>query len=339
MDERTILNAAIAGQSVHRRSFRKADGRMLHLYGLSSHDEAPLHQDSDALANGGELRFHPLRLEWNVYAAHRQNRTFKPATSDDPLSPTMPDGAATEIPFTNYEIAVFENKFSALHFEAPQPPILPGLQARPATGACEVIVYTPESQGNLYTIGQERRELLLATWIDRYQALFQAGAAHVMPFENRGDAVGVTLHHPHGQIYAFGHIPPVQQRAIEAFGQGYDLAQEIATAFPDYGVAEAGGVAAFCPRYARFPYECWIAPRTRRAGPWEMTAEERGGFAHLLGDITRRYDAMFGEDTPYMLGLHAAPCRWRGKLSFHSAILPVAARARTDQISRGGRTA
>ncbi len=307
MDEQTILARTIGGAAVHRRSFRKADGRMLHLYGLSEHDEAPQPQDSDDIANGGQLRFHPLRQEWNVYAAHRQNRTFKPAASDDPLSPTLPGGPATEIPFTDFEVAVFDNKFAAFHPEAPQPPVLQGIDMQPATGACEVVVYTPEATGNLHSIGQERRRVLLATWIDRYAAMHDAGCTYVMPFENRGDAVGVTLPHPHGQIYGFGEVPRVQKRAAEAFGAGYDLAAEVAVCEEHYGIAQAGGMLAFAPRFARFPYEVWIAPRTLRHGPWDLTEEEADGFAHLLGDVTRRYDTMFGEPTPYMMALHAAP--------------------------------
>ena len=103
------------GAPVFRRDHRKADGRMLHLYGRSLHDLPFQHEDADDIAQGGEIRFHPLRQEWNVYAAHRQNRTFKPSAADNPLAPTVPDGPATEIPFADFDCAVFENKFAAFH--------------------------------------------------------------------------------------------------------------------------------------------------------------------------------------------------------------------------------
>lgn len=292
---------------VIRRSFAKADGRMLYLYGRKAHDLPPQIQQDDAIATGGELRFHPLRNEWNIYAAHRQNRTFKPAASADPLAPTMAGGPATEIPFEDFELAIFENKFSGLHPLAPMPPALDGIDSAAASGRCEVIVYTPEAKGSLHTIGQDRRRLLIAAWIDRYRALFAEGCEYVLPFENRGDEVGATLHHPHGQIYGFGKVPLVQQAAIDAFASGYDLAAEIHTAMPDYGLADAGGMAAFCPRFARFPYEVWIAPQHKRAGPWDCSEEELDGLATLLGEITRRYDAFFGRPTPYMFALHSAP--------------------------------
>jgi UDPglucose--hexose-1-phosphate uridylyltransferase len=323
MDQSAVINGPPGTQGIHRRSFRKADGRMLYLYGFSPHDEAPMDEDCDAIAKGGELRFHPLRQEWNVYAAHRQNRTFKPAASDDPLAPQRQGGPPTEIPFADFEVAVFENKFAAFHPDADTPDAIAGVAAKGAKGACEVIVYTPEKTGNLTSIGQSRRELLIAAWIDRYRDLFAKGCQAVLPFENRGDAVGVTLHHPHGQIYGFADIPVVQQRAIEAFAEGYDLASDIKLSGDDLGIASVGAVAAFAPRYARFPYEVWIAPHQPRQGPWDMTAEERGGFAELLGDITRRYDALFGEDTPYMLGLHAAPAGGAAGYHFTAQFYPL----------------
>lgn len=312
MTDRSVMLDQKLGGTIHRRSFAKDDGRMLHLYGRSPHTHAPLPQQTDELAKGAQWRFHPLRGEWNVYAAHRQNRTFKPAAHADPLAPSRPGAPATEIPFTDFEIAVFDNKFAAFHPDAPMPPPMPGLGIEPARGACEVIVYTPEPEGSLHTIGQDRRQLLIATWIDRIQALFNAGCDSVMPFENRGPEVGATLHHPHGQIYGFDRIPAVQSKAVAAFANGYDLAAEIVRSFgdggsADYGVTRMNGMAAFCPRFARFPYEIWIAPEARRAQLWDCSADELNGFAHLLGEATRRYDAFFGRATPYMFALHCAP--------------------------------
>ncbi|MGB3754401.1 MAG: galactose-1-phosphate uridylyltransferase [Parerythrobacter sp.] len=295
------------GTPVFRRSIAKADGRMLHLYGRAPHDLPLQQQDSDPVATGGELRHHPLRDEWNVYAAHRQNRTYKPAASADPLAPTLPDGLPTEIPFADFELAVFDNKFAAFHSAAPDPSPLPGIGTKPATGACEVVVYTPEAEGSLHTIGQDRRALLLSAWIDRTDVLFAAGCRCVLPFENRGEAVGTTLHHPHGQIYGFPHVPRVQQRAADAFARGYDLSAEIEALLADYGIAREGGVTAWCPRFARFPYEVWIAPDIARAQLADCTAEERDGIAALMGDVTRRYDALFGQAMPAMMAVHTAP--------------------------------
>jgi len=301
------LARSLGGQPTFRRDHRKADGRMLQLYGRAPHQLPLQSENADPIAQGGEIRYHPLRDEWNVYAAHRQNRTFKPSAADDPLAPTLPGGPQTEIPFEDFELAVFENKFAAFHQSANSATELDGIASRPANGACDVVVYAPEGEGNLHSIGQDRRQVLIAALLDRYQALFAAGCDYVLPFENRGDEVGVTLHHPHGQIYGFDRVPHLQQRAITAFAEGYDLASEIETAMPDYGIGEDGGIAAFVPRYARFPYEVWLAPRERREGPWDCTDEELDALAHWLGEITRRYDAVFEQPAATMMAFHAAP--------------------------------
>jgi UDPglucose--hexose-1-phosphate uridylyltransferase len=264
-----------------------------------------------------------LRQEWNVYAAHRQNRTYKPSAAANPLAPSIPGKAPTEIPFTDFEIAVFENKFTSFHHEAPPPPGIEQVRLDRATGRCEVVVYTSTAEGSLATIGQERRRLLVAAWIDRYQALFDLGCEYVLPFESRGDEVGVTLHHPHGQIYGFPFAPKVQQSAVDAFGAGFDLSADVRAFEDHYGVTEAGGLVAFCPPYARFPFELWIAPRERIEGPWDFSEEMLDGFAFLLGEATRRYDAYFERPTAYMLALHAAPRTTRGNFHFTAQFYPI----------------
>jgi len=307
VSEAVTLSRPLGGKPVYLREHCKADGRMLRLYGREMHQLAPSPEAADPIAQGGEVRFHPLRSEWNVYAAHRQKRTFKPSAADDPLAPTVKGGVETEIPFADFELAIFENKFAAFHHSAADAAQLTGIDSEPAKGACDVVVYAPDATGSLYTIGQDRRQILIAALIDRYQTLFKAGCNYVLPFENRGDEVGVTLHHPHGQIYGFERIPVIQQRAIDAFAGGYDLSAEIAEAMPEYGLGTQGGVAAFVPRFARFPYEVWLAPQERREGPWYCSDEELDGLAYWLGEVTRRYDALFEQPAATMMAFHAAP--------------------------------
>lgn len=232
MHNETTLARKIAGKTIYKRAHEKADGRMLLLYGYNPHQADALPEEGGAVAKGGELRWHPLRREWNAYAAHRQSRTYKPVAADNPLAASTPGKPATEIPFTDFELAVFENKFTSLHREATSPAKIEGLQSAAATGHCDVVVYAPEPEGSLASIGQDKRLLLGAAWIDRYETLFAQGCGYVFPFENRGDAVGVTLHHPHGQIYGFKEPPSVQQKAIDAFAGGYDLAAQIAAFSP-----------------------------------------------------------------------------------------------------------
>ena len=317
------LPQTIGREPVFRRQFRKKDGRDLYLYGYEPHKETPLGEDEFEIAKGGELRWHPLRQEWNVYASHRQNRTYKPSAAENPLAPSAIGKPPTEIPFTDFELAVFGNKFTSFHPEASPPPAIKGVNADCATGQCEVVVYSSTSTGSLATIGQERRRLLVAAWIDRYDALFNNGCAYVLPFESRGDEVGVTLHHPHGQIYGFPLTPKPQQAAVEAFSNGYDLAADLTQFEARFGVASAGGLVALCPPYARFPFETWIAPRSPSAGPWAFSEEQLDAFAFLLGEITRKYDEYFGRPTAYMLGLHAAPKAAPDSFHFTAQFYPI----------------
>lgn len=317
------LKDTISGRNVFKRHFRKADGRDLYLYGLTPHKGTPLHQDNSEIAKGGELRWHPFRKEWNVYAAHRQNRTFKPSAAKNPLAPSKEGGVPTEIPFSNFEVAIFENKFTSYHLKAPAPQTVKSLDSDQAFGRCEVVVYSPEAEGSLATIGQERRRLLIAAWNDRYETLFNLGCKFVLPFESRGDEVGVTLHHPHGQLYGFAHVPQVQKNTAQTFADGYDLASNLNQWRDDYEVTNAGGMSAFCPPFARFPFETWIAPTNRLPGPWALSEEQLDGFAHLLGEMTRRYDGYFQRSTPYMLSLHAAPVGTDNTFHFTAQFYPI----------------
>ncbi|MEO9968662.1 MAG: galactose-1-phosphate uridylyltransferase [Hyphomonadaceae bacterium] len=318
----TILTRDIAGAAVHRRHHKKSDGRDLFLYGYDAHDLPPIEGEGLDMSAGSELRRHPLRGTWSIYAANRNSRTFKPNAASDPLAPSQRGAPLTEIPFESFELCIFENRFPSLSADAPMPQSGP-LETTRANGACEVVVYAPEGTGSLATLGQARRRLLLEAWIDRYIALHDKGAAFVLPFENRGEAVGITLHHPHGQIYGFPVVPAPQAAALRAFENGYDLAAHMDGWRADYAIAEAGGMMAYAPPFARFPYEVWISACTPLSGPWNFNETQSDGFAHLLGDMTARYDAFFGTDTPYMLSLHAAPYGRDGRFQFSAQFYPL----------------
>ena len=321
-DLMNVLGRQISGHPVYRRHLIKSDGRDLFLYGSTPHQSARVEGEDLQAVTSSELRFHPLRGEWSIYAAGRQHRTYKPSAAANPLAPSQPGSPLTEIPFPDFELAVFSNRFPSLYPGAPIPPSTE-VQVHSASGACEVIVYSPEASGSLATLSQDRRRLLVEAWIDRYQAMFDAGSAFVLPFENRGDEVGVTLHHPHGQIYGFPIVPAPQQTAAAAFDNGYDLAADVKTWGPNYQISEAGALTSYAPRFARFPFEVWISALNPVSGPWAFSEEQADGFAHLLGDTVRRYDAHFERETPYMLSLHAAPYGRDGSFQFSAQFYPL----------------
>ncbi|MDM7323572.1 MAG: galactose-1-phosphate uridylyltransferase, partial [Thermus sp.] len=202
----------------YRRVHRKADGRELILYGLHPLEDPPLPEVAEPFSPNPHLRYHPLRQEWVVYAAHRQERIFLPPKEHCPLCPSQEGGFPTEIPFSRFQVAVFENRFPSLVPSPTPPPEGLPVPAERASGRCEVVVYTPAHVGSLATLKEEERLLLVWVLRERYQALYALkGIQFVLPFETRGEAVGVTLHHPHGQIYADPFVPPVLQRESLAF--------------------------------------------------------------------------------------------------------------------------
>jgi UDPglucose--hexose-1-phosphate uridylyltransferase len=244
-----------------------------------------------------EERFNELRGEQVVYAIHRQERTFLPAREHCPLCPTRAGGDASEIPREAFEIAVFENRFPA--FEAPR-------------GAAEVVVYTDEHEGSLGTLPAERAEALMWVWRHRYGELgARDDVRYVMIFENRGVEVGVTLHHPHGQIYAYPFLPPVAERELQADARagGCAVCALLASELGDGRrvVYEGDGVVCFVPFAARWAFEVHVAVREHRPSLLECDAAELRSLSAALQALVRGYDALFARPFPYVMVVHQAP--------------------------------
>lgn len=303
--------------SVHRRVLQKPDGRELVLY--SREPLEPVLEVPQAGAAGpraSHLRWHPLRGEWVVYAGHRQDRTFLPPPGWDPLAPSTDAAHPTEVPAGNWQVAVFENLFSALGATSAPPEQLPG--SAPCGGRTEVVVFTQDPQGSLGGLSLERLALVIDVWADRTVELGRrSDVAHVFPFENRGVEVGVTLQHPHGQIYAYPFVPPIVARELElmrayhdAHGRGllHDLiASELATAERTLYVGEHA--VAWVPVCARWAYELWIAPRRAAATLDALAGPERLDLARALQLCLRKLDALWQRPMPYLLAVHQAPSR------------------------------
>lgn len=301
--------------------FTMPDGRLLHLY--SDYSGTPRWPAADGPHQKGfsHRRWHPVRREWVIYSAHRQTRTYKPTTDACPLCPEAPDG---EIPVRDFSIAVFDNRFSSFQKDCPKPEPIPGVDVPidSAAGNCEVVVYSADHKASMATLSQERRELLVRVWGDRVHALLQMPAVKVvMPFENRGEEAGVTLHHPHGQIYAFSYMPPVIETMAQGFRDGYDLTKLTSSA--PHAVAQTGSMTAFVPPFARFPYEVWIAPKIFRSSPADLTANEVSDCARLLAIVAKKYDTFFGRTSPYMMIVYVAPRGMEDFFPFHIQFYPL----------------
>jgi UDPglucose--hexose-1-phosphate uridylyltransferase len=245
----------------------------------------------------GELRFNELRGEEVVYAIHRQDRTFLPAREHCPLCPTRPGGPETEIPLPAYEIVVFDNRFPA--FTAPE-------------GAAEVVVYSDDHDASFGSLAAERAEAMMWVWRHRYLELGERpDIEYVYIFENRGVEVGVTLHHPHGQIYGYPFLPPVPalELAADARLGGCApcalLTAELADGRRTLYANDA--VVAYVPIAARWAYEVHVTMREHRASLAECDADELRLLAEALQRLVRGYDALFARPFPYVMAVHQAP--------------------------------
>jgi UDPglucose--hexose-1-phosphate uridylyltransferase len=252
-----------------------------------------------------ELRFNELRGELVDYAIHRQERTFLPPRDHDPLGGTKPGAEPTEIPFPEFEIAVFDNRFPA--FEKPH-------------GAAEVVVYTDDLDASFATLELSRVEALMWVWRHRYLELgTRPDVDYVFIFENRGVEVGVTLHHAHGQIYGYPFIPPVavaEREADDRLGGCAPcalLARELAEGARVVYTNDA--LAAYVPYAARWPYELHLVLLEHRRSLLECTPVELRLLADGLQHVVRGYDRLFDRPFPYVMAVHQAPTAGAGPVA------------------------
>jgi UDPglucose--hexose-1-phosphate uridylyltransferase len=243
------------------------------------------------------LRFNELRGEPVAYAIHRQDRTFLPSEAQCPLDATPKGQPETEIPFPRFEIAVFDNRFPA--FEAP-------------AGGAEVVVYTDDHHGSFHQLAPERAEALMWVWRQRYAELgARPDVRYVLIFENRGVEVGVTLHHPHGQIYAYPFVPPVAQleREADARLRGCAPCALLRREVDERTrvVYENPSVSAFVPYAARWPYEAHVVLHEHRPSLVDCSPAELRDLSVALQALTRGYDRLFDRPFPYVMVVHQAP--------------------------------
>jgi UDPglucose--hexose-1-phosphate uridylyltransferase len=302
---------------MHTLKLTKPDGRQLWLY-----SEAPLADNmvapspfAEPLVANPHMRWHPLRGEWIVYASYRQDRTFLPPPEYNPLAVTTNPDFPTELPQGDWQVAVFDNRFPSLKPDAHSAPEHSVLTA-PATGKCEVVVFTQDAESSLGRLPLAHIELLLEVWGIRTDEIGQhPDIQYVLPFENRGQAMGVTLNHPHGQIYAYPVIPPVparmQQQATAYYAEHGRAPLE---AMIDDELQDGRRIiyrgehaVAFIPACARYPYEVWVAPIQATPTFSAMTGAQRADLARALKTVIMKYDALWNRPFPYLMAWYQAP--------------------------------
>jgi UDPglucose--hexose-1-phosphate uridylyltransferase len=293
---------------------RLADGRELIYY--DSDSPRPGQEDvvRDAVdrrplgpvATTSEIRSDPLLGDAVAIASHRQGRTYHPPADECPLCPSR-EGRLSEIPDSSYDVAVFENRFPSLAGDS---------------GRCEVVCFTSDHDASFADLTEEQAALVLDAWTDRTTELARLPQVEqVFPFENRGEEIGVTLGHPHGQIYAYPFVTPrtalmlrsAERHRAETGRNLFDdvVARELAES-PERTrvVLEGEHWVAFVPYAAHWPYEVHLYPRRRVPDLRALDDAQRAEFPRLYLELLRRFDRIFGEGqprTPYISAWHQAP--------------------------------
>ncbi|MFF0305177.1 galactose-1-phosphate uridylyltransferase [Streptomyces sp. NPDC004562] len=288
-----------------KTSTRLADGRELIYYDLRDDtlrqavDRRPL----EPTVTTSEIRHDDLLGDAVAIASHRQGRTYHPPADECPLCPSR-DGRLSEIPDSSYDVVVFENRFPSLAGDS---------------GRCEVVCFTSDHDASFADLTEEQARLVLDAWTDRTSELSSLPAVEqVFCFENRGAEIGVTLGHPHGQIYAYPFTTPrtalmlrslARHKAATGGGNLFDavLERELAG---ERVVLESEHWAAFVPYAAHWPYEVHLYPRRRVPDLLALDEAARAEFPQVYLELLRRFDRIFGEGeppTPYISAWHQAP--------------------------------
>ncbi|WP_159499397.1 galactose-1-phosphate uridylyltransferase [Microbacterium sp. 18062] len=323
------MNVENLGAGVVKRTTHLADGREL-IYFDDPGTVLPAHRSIDGRApehrpRTATMRQDVLTGDWIALATARQTRAYMPPSHQDPLAPQTATNPS-EIP-SNYDVAVFENKSPSFgpaladtpSLEPPAPVDLSDMAAigfereRAAIGRCEVVCFSPEHEGSFVTLTPTRARTVIEAWADRTAELSRlSGIEQVFIFENRGSEIGVTLPHPHGQIYAYPYITPRTQKLLSAIDTvGDDLFHRLIEAELNGPrvVLEAEHWLAFVPFAARWPLEVHLLPKRQIADFAATTADERDELATVYLRLLFAVDNLYNTPTPYIAAWHQAPTR------------------------------
>ncbi len=265
-----------------------------------------------------EMRWNPILKEWLITATHRQDRTFNPPEDYCPLCPTEPGGFETEVPRPDYDLVVFENKFPSLE-RNPRNPVVEGTELTPvkdSKGICEVVLFTSDHDGVMSKKPLSRFVKLIKVWKDRYEDLSSKEYIdYVYIFENKGEEVGVTLQHPHGQIYAYPDIPPVIEKELDNSKEHLKetghclycdvLKQELYQ--NERIVVKNDSFTALVPFFARYAYEINIYANGHLTSFAEFNKDHINDLARILKTVIKKYDNLFGFEFPYIMAIHQEP--------------------------------
>ncbi|GAA4231634.1 galactose-1-phosphate uridylyltransferase [Actinomadura meridiana] len=294
---------------MHRTRARLSDGREI-VYYDETPGRAPVADPRGLppVEPRCEIRRDPLTGDPVTITAHRNARTFLPPADRCPLCPGGPD---SEIPDASYDVAVFENRFPSFH----------------GVGRCEVVCFTDDHSASMAVLSVSRVRTVIDAWADRTAELTAIpGVEQVFVFENRGVEIGVTLHHPHGQIYGYPFVTPRTERMLARAGAHPGLFGEVLAAERAGSRVVLSGAhwTAYVPAAARWPVEVHLMPHRHVPDLAALDPDERDELAVFYGDLLRRCDALYDTPLPYVAGWHQAPAgAGRDLLRLHLELFSV----------------
>jgi UDPglucose--hexose-1-phosphate uridylyltransferase len=268
-----------------------------------------------------ELRWNPVLREWVATATHRMDRPQLPEN----WCPFCPGSG--KVP-EEYDVHLYSNDFPTFK-TPPYTPIVEGtelFQVQPSVGVCDVVLYTPEHNTTLARLPVDHIVKLIRLWKARFEELAAREEIHyVFEFENKGEVIGVTMPHPHGQIYAFSFIPPKIQTELDSAKAhqertGRCLFCDIIAEERKDGrriVGENEDFLLVLPFYARFPYEVHIFSKRHLQDVSQFEEREIRSLAEILKCILLKYDNLYGFSFPYMMVIHQGPTDGKDYDYFH----------------------
>jgi UDPglucose--hexose-1-phosphate uridylyltransferase len=257
-----------------------------------------------------ELRYNPFLKDWILISANRQMR------------PNMPNGWCPFCPGSgkvpdSYDVYKYDNDFPVLIQETPQDFREEGFFKRKGTyGKCEVILYHKNHTITLPELPLAHIRKLIDLWRQRFEELSKdQRIQYVFIFENRGKEAGVTMPHPHGQLYAFGWIPKMIQTELDTSKEYYNTAGrclmceliENEKKEKTRVVYENKSFIVFVPFFTIWPYGVYIAPKVHLGNLTEFSDRQSDDLADALKKLTGAYDALFSMQLPYMMAMHQTP--------------------------------
>lgn len=292
-----------------------------------------------------ELRWHPLIKDWVMIASHRQDRPQMPKDWCPfcPGSGRVPD---------DYEVYKYDNDFPALMQQPPAPDDVATdfYKTAETYGKCEVILFSPEHTSSMHQFSVEHIVKIIDLWTERFIDLRKdEKIKYIFIFENRGEMVGVTMPHPHGQIYGYPFIPKKLELELEACREHHDangtcLICDMMKDEMKYGdriIFENDDFVVFLPFFTEYPYGIYIVSKNHKQNLTQFNDREKTNLARALKEATGTLDSLFGFPFPYMMCMHQDPVNSgdvSGYYHFHIEFFPPMRSANKQKFNASSET-